>query len=144
MQATSVSVPVRIAIHQKKYKLFCYNLFGGTRELKDNNGNEYQSASLKNGAFAAFSAQSGQDSKYLGEYRDGYVTCWQVQPATPLDRQKNVLRAFCLQQVMNMNELVLGCILDMHLQYSDGTRLINLSKFGAYWYFKYNWNTPEI
>lgn len=123
---------------------FRYNLFGGTRELADNNGNEYQSASLKNGVFAAFSSQDGQNSKYIGEYRDGFVTCWQVQPVTHTDKQQNVLRASCLQQVMNISELTFDCILDMHIQYNNGIRLINLSKFGAYWYFKYNCNISDI
>ncbi|KAI8378910.1 hypothetical protein BD560DRAFT_487811 [Blakeslea trispora] len=118
---------------------FYQHFFGGTRDFVDNN--DYQNDNIKvcNGLFALFKQIQHPSLLQVGVYVDGFMQVYQVQPASANDRLTNVLRALPTRELIDYRQVRLECLLDMHTRL-DNYQLINLSKFGIYWYFKYYTN----
>ncbi|KAI8375532.1 hypothetical protein BD560DRAFT_433586 [Blakeslea trispora] len=118
---------------------FYQHFFGGTRDFVDNN--DYQNDNIKvcNGLFALFKQIQHPSLLQVGVYVDGSMQVYQVQPASANDRLTNVLRASPTRELIDYRQVRLKCLLDMHTRL-DNYQLINLSKFGIYWYFKYYTN----
>ena len=115
---------------------FYHNLFGGSRNLADNNETGYILLAAKESMYACFKRKDafGVESLLVGQIRNSMIHQFSVCEATTEDMAKNVLRAYECYNAYNIEEVTLECVLNMHTQH-NGFHLINLSKFGTYWFF---------
>ncbi|OBZ87487.1 hypothetical protein A0J61_04473 [Choanephora cucurbitarum] len=115
---------------------FYHNLFGGPRNLVGNNETGYILPSMKENMYACFKRKDafGVESLFVGQIINSMIHQFSVCKVTAEDTAKNVLRAYECYNVYSIEEVVMECVLDMHTQH-NGFHLINLSKFGTYWFF---------
>ncbi|KAL0088739.1 hypothetical protein J3Q64DRAFT_1881846 [Phycomyces blakesleeanus] len=114
-------------------------LFGGSRDFADNNDTDDITAkALCDNTFAVFMLKESKDQHahpFIGKVSSLRVEHYRVE-SSPHTQGDNYLLT---QRVSNdastpLDQLKIVCKLDMHTEFTNKL-VINLNKFGSYWFF---------
>ncbi|KAL0073766.1 hypothetical protein F4703DRAFT_1799507 [Phycomyces blakesleeanus] len=120
-------------------KKFCFSFFGGSRDFTDNNDTgDIDEERIKNNSFGAFIFNNDSSSRpHIGYVCGSVVTFLELVACTEDDKKNNYAKAILINHRTDLSHLKLVCKLDIHL-YCNSFYIVNLSKFGSYWFFKNN------
>ncbi|KAL0096968.1 hypothetical protein J3Q64DRAFT_1710371 [Phycomyces blakesleeanus] len=122
-------------IKDNNESLFYYTFFGGSRELKDNNNTgDIEDDAIQNNSFGAFVFKDDPISRpRIGLVSGSVVKFLSIVPRTDNDRNNNYAKAVMTGEHSDVANMNLVCKLDLHI-FCSPFYIVNLSKFGSYWF----------
>ncbi|SAL99754.1 hypothetical protein [Absidia glauca] len=110
-------------------------LMGGSRTLEDN---DYQLQKIKEGVCAVFSYKmsSSTANPYLvGKARNQngemMIDCYEI---SDINTSMQTIRTRLISESYPLSQLNTETVIDMHITDSQGYQIINVCKFGSYWF----------
>ncbi|KAL0081440.1 hypothetical protein F4703DRAFT_1866900 [Phycomyces blakesleeanus] len=122
-------------IKDNNESLFYYTFFGDSRELKDNNDTgDIEDDAIQNNSFGTFVFKDDLIScPHMGLVSGSVVKFLSIVSCTDNDKNNNYAKAVMTGEHSDVANMNLVCKLDLHI-FCNPFYIVNLSKFGSYWF----------